>query len=179
MVQLVDHAPPKRWVGWIRFSVTSHRRFVKRYLWPVHALSCWALMGEWFTCVLPLTYQQCSNHCQSSRVDHGAGKRRWVPQTTRDTPEGLQNPSINETELSGRFNHKSHVTDKGFTEFDMNVNQFQLRDRKSAKVSDGKCSLFCGPAKYLRGPVPVRRPAVENHWIRMFFSALGLQRITS
>jgi len=30
---------------------------------------------------------------------NGAGKRRWAPQTTRDTPEGEKKPSIHETEL--------------------------------------------------------------------------------
>ena len=67
----------------------------------------WVNASKRFTCVLPLTYQQCSNHCQSSRVAHGASKQRWVTQTNRDTPK-VWNPSINETELSGRFNHKSH-----------------------------------------------------------------------
>jgi len=37
--------------------------------------------------VLPLTRHQCSIYCESSRVDHGASKRRWAPQTTRDAPE--------------------------------------------------------------------------------------------
>jgi len=35
----------------------------------------------------------------SLRKHHGASKRKLVPQTTRDTPEGVQKPSTNETEL--------------------------------------------------------------------------------
>jgi len=42
----------------------------------------------------------------------------------------------------------------------MNANLFQLGllDGKSTSVLDQRSRLFCGPAKYLRGP------AVENHW---------------
>jgi len=36
---------------------------------------------------------------ESSGVAHDATKRRWAPQTTRDTPKGVQNPSINGTEV--------------------------------------------------------------------------------
>jgi len=36
---------------------------------------------------------------RSSGVAHDATKRRWAPQTTRDTPKGVQNPSINGTEV--------------------------------------------------------------------------------
>ena len=97
------------------------------------------------------------------------------PQTTRDTPEGVQKPSINETKLSSPFNRKSHVTDQDFTEFSKKASHFQLLDKKAAKVFDSKCSLFYGLAKYLRGPVPVRGPAVENHW---FKSPLVVRRPT-
>jgi len=31
---------------------------------------------------------------------HGASKRWWVPQTNRNTPKGVQKPTINETELN-------------------------------------------------------------------------------
>jgi len=44
----------------------------------------------------------------------------------------------------------------------MNANRFQLLNRKSAKVLDGKCRLFCRLVKYLLGPVPVRRLAVNS-----------------
>jgi len=53
-------------------------------------------------------------------------------------------------------------TDQDFTEFDVNANHFQLLDRKSAKVLDGKCSLFCGPV-------------VGNHcYIAVYFSIIRL-----
>jgi len=48
--------------------------------------------------VLPLTRHQCSIHCESNRVVHGASKWRWTPQTTRDTPQGAQS-EYNETFL--------------------------------------------------------------------------------
>jgi len=49
-----------------------------------------------------------------------------APQITRDTPAGVQKPSMNETELSSLFNRKPHATDQDFTEFNMNANHFQL-----------------------------------------------------
>jgi len=45
-------------------------------------------------------------------------------QTTRDTPEGVQKPSVNENKLPSPFNRKSHVTDQDFTEFNINANHF-------------------------------------------------------
>jgi len=82
-----------------------------------------------------------------------------APQNTRDIPEGVQTLSIYETALSSLFNRKLHVIGQGFTEFNLNANPFRLGllDEISAKVFDGKSSMFCGPAKNLRGP------AVENH----------------
>jgi len=37
--------------------------------------------------VLPQTRHQCSIHCENNRVNHGASKRRWERQTTRDNPK--------------------------------------------------------------------------------------------
>jgi len=37
--------------------------------------------------VLLWTRHQCSIHCESSRVVHGASKWGWAPQATRDTPK--------------------------------------------------------------------------------------------
>jgi len=94
-----------------------------------------------------LTHHQCITQFQSSCVTTVQESRDGRLQTTRDTPEGAQNPGTNETEFSSPFNRNriQHFI----------ANHFQLLD--------GKCNLFCGPAKYLRGPVPVRGPAVENH----------------
>jgi len=47
--------------------------------------------------VLLLTRNQCSIHCESSRVVHGASKQTWSLQTTRDTPK-VHKPSINKSE---------------------------------------------------------------------------------
>jgi len=44
--------------------------------------------------------------CNNSRVANSASKRKWAPQTTRDSPKGVQKPSINEIELSS-FNGES------------------------------------------------------------------------
>jgi len=58
--------------------------------------------GDSSLVVLPLTRHQHSIHCVSSRVAQGASKWKWAPQTTRDTPKGLQKPSENKTELNIR-----------------------------------------------------------------------------
>jgi len=39
-----------------------------------------------------------SSQSKSSRVAHGASKRRWTPQTTRDTSKGVQ--KYDESELN-------------------------------------------------------------------------------
>jgi len=44
--------------------------------------------------VLSLTRYQCSIHCESSHMVHGASKQKWAPQTTRDAPKGVQKPSM-------------------------------------------------------------------------------------
>jgi len=71
------------WVGMVQFPVRSYRWLVKRYWWPVHAVSYLALMGECKETVhvraLPLTHHQCSNHCQTSCVSHSARKQRQAP----------------------------------------------------------------------------------------------------
>jgi len=91
-----------------------------------------------------------------------------APKTTRDTPKGMQRPSINETELPSLFNRKPHVIDQDLTDLNMNADQFQLLD--------GKSRLFYGLAKNLRGTVPVHRymrngtgprtGVVKNRWSR-------------
>jgi len=40
-----------------------------------------------------LTRHQCSIYGESSRMAHGVRKRKWAPQTTRDTQKGVQKPS--------------------------------------------------------------------------------------
>jgi len=64
--------------------------------------------------------------------------------------------------VSTLFSHKPNVVVHDFTEFSINAKHFQLFEGKSKKTR-----LFCGPAKNLRGPAPVRGPAVENHWSRL------------
>ena len=73
------------------------------YFRPVqpHAKRWWVSSREQFrhgaaTDSPPL---QCSIYCGSSRVVHGASKRRWAPQTTRDTPDGVPS-ECNEAENS-------------------------------------------------------------------------------
>jgi len=66
-----------------------------------------------------LTHHQCINQFQSSCVTTVQESRDGRLQTTRDTPEGAQNPGINKTELSSPFNHKPHVTDQDFIEFNI------------------------------------------------------------
>jgi len=56
----------------------------------------------------------------------------------------------------------------GFAEFNINANHLQLLEGKPQK---NKSMLFCGPAKNLRGLVPVRVPAVENHCLRWWITA--------
>jgi len=80
-------------MGWVRFPVGSYRRLEKRCLRPVHCpttASCLALMGgvqgNNSRAVLSLTCHQCSIHCESTRVVHGASKLRWGPQTSCGTP---------------------------------------------------------------------------------------------
>jgi len=110
----------QRWIGSTRFPVGSHRRLVKRYLRPVHAVSCSMLMVGCKETVraraVLLTHHQRINHFQSSCVTTVQESRGRRLQTTRETPESAQNPGINETELSSPFNRKPHVTDQDFIE---------------------------------------------------------------
>jgi len=59
----------------------------------------WSMQGNSSRAVLPMTRCQCGIHCESSAWAHGASKRRWAPQTSRDTPKGVQKASMNETVL--------------------------------------------------------------------------------
>jgi len=54
--------------------------------------------------------------------------------------------------VSTLFSHEPHVVVHDFTEFSINAKHFPLFEGMSKKPT-----LFCGPAKNLRGP------AVENH----------------
>ena len=122
-----------------------------------HARHLWVDAWKRFTCLLPLTRHRSTGITANAAACPAVQESRdGRLQTTRDTPEGVEKPSRNQTELSSPFNRKPHVTDQDFTKFNMNANHFQLLD--------GKCRLLCGPAKYLCGPVAVRGPAVENHW---------------
>jgi len=56
--------------------------------------------------VLPLTRHQRSIHCESSRVVHGVSKRKWAPQTTRDTPEGINKPEYKRNWTDEQQTHK-------------------------------------------------------------------------
>ena len=104
---------PAKWVGlncglstchqrWLTgFNVGLHRRLEKRYLRPVQprAHRWWEGARERFTRGAA-TCHQCSIHCESSRVAHGASKWRWALQTTLDirTPtKGVR--KANTTEL--------------------------------------------------------------------------------
>jgi len=86
----------QRWIGLTRFPVGSHRRLVKRYLRPVHAVSCSVLMVGCTETVraraILLTHHQCISQFQSSCVTTAQESRDGRLQTTRDTPEGAQNP---------------------------------------------------------------------------------------
>jgi len=57
----------------------------------------WLEQGNGSRVVLPLT--QCSIHCESSSVVHGANVQKRALQTTCDTPVEVQKESIYETEL--------------------------------------------------------------------------------
>jgi len=59
------------------------------------------VQGNSSRAVLPLARHHCSIHCENSRVAHGTSKRKWAPQTIRDTPKpsSLRKSSIKETEL--------------------------------------------------------------------------------
>jgi len=113
----------QRWIGLTRFPVGSHRRLIKRYLRPVHAVSCSVLMVGYKETVraraILLTHHQRINQFQSSCVTTVQESRDGRLQTTRDTPEGAQNPGINETELSSPCNRKPHVIDQDFIEFNI------------------------------------------------------------
>jgi len=50
--------------------------------------------------VQPLTRHQCSIHCESSRLAHGASKPRSLMLTTRDIPRSVKS-EYNKTELIG------------------------------------------------------------------------------
>jgi len=59
--------------------------------------------GGWvqFTCGAAIDSPpwQCSIFCGNTREAHIiTSKRKWAPQITRDTPKGVQKPSINVTE---------------------------------------------------------------------------------
>jgi len=62
----------------------------------------------------------------------------------------------NLTEVSNLFNRKPHVIAQIFRKNNMNLTIFSYLTEKPR--------MFCGPAKNLRGPVPVCVPPVENHW---------------
>jgi len=77
VVHLVEHAP-KKLVGGVRFPTGSCRKLKK----GTCGLSSLLLeVNGWVQengshPMLPLTRHQCSIHCESSRVAHGASKRR-------------------------------------------------------------------------------------------------------
>ena len=49
--------------------------------------------------VPPVTRQQCSIHCEISRMAHGASKRRWVPANHQRCSERSEKAGITKTEL--------------------------------------------------------------------------------
>jgi len=103
------------WVGLARFPVGSHRR---RDLaacpsilvlgidgWMQENVSC--ACYHWLTTSAAITAKAVS----WPTVEESKDGRL---QTNRDTPEGVQKPSINETGLSSPFNRKSQVIDQDF-----------------------------------------------------------------
>jgi len=54
--------------------------------WPPSCLAWW-VQGNGKREALALTRHQYSIQYESSRMAHGASKRRWEPYTTRDTPK--------------------------------------------------------------------------------------------
>jgi len=64
----------RNWLGLFLAFFNTVWLLIEIFIWQP-----WAL--------LLVTHHQCRwIHRESSRVVHGASKRRWAPQTTRDTP---------------------------------------------------------------------------------------------
>jgi len=86
--QLVEHAPLKL-ASRVRFPV-GHTEDLKTCACGLSSfvlgVNGW-VQGNGSRVVLPWTCHQCSIHCESSRVAHGASKRRWAsPDNSWHTP---------------------------------------------------------------------------------------------
>jgi len=106
-VQLVGCAPlklgrviPKAWKTIPVACPTSCSALMGGCKGTVHVRCCHGLAN------------QCSIHFKNTRVAHGASKRRWAPQTTRETPNGVQKPCVNETERNFEKCPKAHGASK-------------------------------------------------------------------
>jgi len=74
VVQLVEYAPPKV-VGWVVYRSDHTEDLVNVTCGLVLGVNGW-VHGSVSCAALSLTRHQCSIHCESSSVAHGASKRK-------------------------------------------------------------------------------------------------------
>jgi len=124
-------------MGWVRFPVGSHRRLTVLAVCPA---SCSALMGG---CKGSFkrgaeTCHQCSIHCESTRVAHGASKWRWALQTHRDTPKGTHKSILTRfsflSTTGGKYGKK--LLDVSILFFQRHLKVAQEAFRQGSNLSD-------------------------------------------
>jgi len=129
VVQLVEHAAPKL-VGWC--GTEDLKTGTCGLFSHVLGVNGW-LQGNGTRAVLLFTRHQCSIHWENRRVAHGASERRWVSQTTRDTPETSTKSEYNETLTSKLRCFISRSADEEILGYDI-VGQLLLKDLPLCRI---------------------------------------------